>query len=228
MPKAAANRKPADSVTARPYPPLEMADPVTNALAEQKGSAFRPAPDITEWIVQAFLDEQGPLFDPDHRHLRQAEIGVLWTSVPNSRRMRSVVGQAEMPSQSNMGSKWQRARAEQQMLQWFGAVPDFLITFDAVHAAEIDDVSFCALVDHELRHCAQATDQYGAPKFSRETGKPTFAIRGHDVEEFIGTVRRFGVIDNSTRALVDAANGTPEIGPARIAQACGTCLSHAA
>jgi len=228
MPKKAAAPTLDDSMFSRPHPPAEMVDEVVNALAETTGKAFLPAPDVEEWIRGAFLDESGPLFDLDHVHLKQAHIGVLWTCVPNIRRGRLVAGQAEMPSQSNMGSKWQRGRVEQQLVQWFGATPDFLITLDAVHAANMDDVSFCALIDHELRHCAQAIDQNGAPKFSRETGKPTFALRGHDVEEFIGTVRRFGIADNSVRALVDAAGRAPEIGRARIAQACGTCLRAAA
>ncbi len=228
MPKTAAAPKQPDIDVSRPYPPAEMVDEVVNALAETNGKAFLPAPDVEAWIGSAYLDESGPLFDLEHIHLKQAHIGVLWTTVSNERRMRAVVGQAEMPSQSNMGGKWQRARAEQQLIRWFGDVPDFLITLDAVHAAHIDDVSFCALIDHELRHCAQALDSHGAPKFSRETGKPVFALRGHDVEEFIGTVRRFGVVDNSVRALADEAAEVPEIGPAKIAQACGTCLRRAA
>jgi hypothetical protein len=182
------------------------------------------------WIVAAYLAEDGPLYDPEHEHLRDAGIACLWTNTENSRQQRRIVGQAEMPANSlGRAGKWQRARAEQQLEDWFGSVPDFLLTFDADHAAAVDDATFCALVDHELRHCAQALDEYGGPKFTRD-GLPVFAIKGHDVEEFVGVVRRFGInaAGPEARAFFDAANLAPEIAPARLAQACGTCISRAA
>jgi hypothetical protein len=60
---------------------------------------------------------------------------------------------------------------------------------------------------------------------SEGTGMPAFAIRRHDVEEFVGVVRHYGVdpAGCGARALVDAAKKAPEIAPVRIAQACGTC-----
>ncbi len=63
-----------------------------------------------------------------------------------------------------------------------------------------------------------------------ETIEPKLAMRGHDVEEFIGVVRRYGV-GESTGALariVSAANSAPEVGVAGISQACGTCLARVA
>ncbi|ASJ61546.1 hypothetical protein SMB554_20520 (plasmid) [Sinorhizobium meliloti] len=80
-----------------------------------------------------------------------------------------------------------------------------------------------ALVEHELNHAAQATDAFGAPKFSRSTGRPVFTIRGHDGEEFVGVVRRYGADAAGIRAIVDAANRPPEIARAQIAHAGGTC-----
>jgi hypothetical protein len=118
-------------------------------------------------------------------------------------------------------NKWSRARIELQLEQWFGQVPDFLLTFDAQYAAECSDSEFCALVEHELYHAGQEQGPFG-PKF-RKDGRPAFAMRGHDVEEFIGVVRRYGADAANVRALVDAANRPPEISQASIGHICGTC-----
>ncbi|HVR48145.1 MAG TPA: putative metallopeptidase, partial [Pseudorhodoferax sp.] len=91
------------------------------------------------------------------------------------------------------------------------------------------DAEWCALVEHELYHVGQEMDEFGAPKFTRE-GMPRLCIRGHDVEEFVGVVRRYGVgdPDGAIGRLARAAGAMPEIGRANIAGACGTCLLRAA
>lgn len=194
---------------------------------------FQPAPDLWAWIASAYLEEGGPLFNPDHAHLGPAFIGFLWTNAENRRQQRRIVGQAEMPERSirGKGGRWQQARAEMQLRDWFGGdLPDFLITLDAVFAADCDDATFCALVDHELTHCAQAVDEFGMPRFNQQTGDPIWTIRGHDLEEFVSVVRRFGVEAAGPQAaeFVIAAAQKPEIAPARLAQACGTCIARAA
>lgn len=130
---------------------------------------------------------------------------------------------AEMPS--FRCNAWQKARQQQQMVEWFGLIPDFLITLDAHYCAQATDVEFAALVEHELYHCAQATDEFGAPRFNRDTGEPVWAMRGHDVEEFIGVVRRYGAgpQDGALARLIDAGSATPEVSNLNIARACGTC-----
>jgi hypothetical protein len=119
--------------------------------------------------------------------------------------------------------KWSKARARLQVEQWFGTVPDFIMTLDANYCTQCSDDEFCALVEHELYHMAQERDPFGMPKFSAATGKPVFGMRGHDVEEFIGVVRRYGADAAHVRALVDAANAGPTVARVHIAQACGTC-----
>ena len=84
-----------------------------------------------------------------------------------------------------------------------------------------------ALAEHEMYHCGQERDEFGAPKF-RKSGLPAFAMRGHDVEQFVGVVRRYGAGAAGVMAMVDAANRPPEIADIRIAQACGTCRLRAA
>lgn len=185
---------------------------------------FVPAPEIVDWAVAQFIESGAPLYNEDHQHLNFARIGALWTNVPNGRSGRRIIGQCEagLPP---LG-KWQRGRVEAQLIAWFGAVPDFLLTFDAAYCAECSDAEFMALVEHELYHAGQARDAFGAPKFTRE-GKPAFTLRGHDVEEFVGVVRRYGAGAALIEALIEAASRPPEITRASIAQACGTCLAKA-
>ena len=202
----------------RPMPPQE--------LMEDQGDTFAPADDLRAWIIDTFIAEDGDIANEDHTHLANAELGVLWTTCTNAKAMRTVIGQAELMPPMAMG-KWQRARAIQQIEEWFGAVPDFLITFYAPAAATMDDASFCALVEHELYHCAQARDVYGMPKFNRD-GAPVFAMRGHDVEEFVGVVARYGAAATGVAEMVEAANRRPTVALADIAGVCGTCLLKAA
>lgn len=200
-------------------PPESLANPLR--LPE----SFEPAPDVWAWMRESFLKSASPLFNAEHGHLRAATIGVLWTNVSNVRQMRAIAGTAEVPQPK--GSKWQIARSEHQLREWFGTdAIDFLITLDAPYCATAGDAAFCALVEHELYHCAQARNAYGAPRFTRE-GRPVFAIRGHDVEEFVGVVRRYGTgaTSHAVQELVAAALRPPEIEPAIVAVACGTCGS---
>lgn len=197
----------------RPRPPLDL-------LGDLAAAAFVPAPELLQWLTATFLEEGGALFNQDHQHLLAARMGVLWTNVANARAGRRVLGQCEFRPPMAMGT-WQRARAKQQLLEWFGEELQFLLTFDAGYAAECTDAEFCALVEHELYHCGQARDDFGAPRFDR-SGFPVFQLRGHDVEEFVGVVKRYGAEASHVEAFVAAA-GLEPIDMTRIRAACGTC-----
>jgi hypothetical protein len=199
----------------RPFPPAEI---VADMMPR-----FEPAPELEHWARVNFISEFSPINNPDHEHLQQASLGFLWTNVENNRQMRQVLGQCELMPPQAMG-KWQRARAKLQIEQWFGRELDFLITISTTAGMLRDDVSFMALVEHELYHAGQDRDAYGQPKFSRETGAPVFAIRGHDVEEFVGVVRRYGAQAAGVEELVRAANKGATVAEGNIARACGTCL----
>lgn len=203
---------------ARPVPPRDLLD---------GPERFIPAPDLAEWMLATFVAPDGPLANPEHEHLQQAEIGVLWTNIENTRQGRRIIGQCELGEPQGAMGKWAKGRARQQVAEWFGAVPDFIVTIDAAFAAEADDASFCALVEHELYHAAQEHDAYGAPKFRRD-GSPVFTLRGHDVEEFVGVVRRYGAAAAGVAAFVEAASARPQVAAARISHACGTCQRRAA
>lgn len=200
-----------------PPPPADLLD--INAGLNR----FEPGPDLNKFVAAAFLAEQSPLYNPEHGHLAAADIGYLWTNAPNSRLMKRIVGTAEMPNFK--GGKWQKARQEMQLIEWFGNIPDFIITIDAGFADEVGDVSFLALLEHELYHCGQAVDYFGAPKFHRD-GSPVFAMRGHDIEEFTGVVRRYGIEAAGRDAVdfVDVAFAKPEVSRAAVAVLCGNCL----
>ena len=211
-----AEDRPETGLIARPMPPQFDID---DALS---GLSFVPAPRLVDWMRATFIDEGAPLENEDHFHLRYAQIGALWTNVAYGRNGRRIVGMAEFGTPPGMG-KWRMARAEQQITQWFGSIPDFLLTFDADYASSVDHTTLCALIEHELYHCGQERDEFGMPKFKKNSGLPVFCMRGHDVEEFVGVVRRYGADAAGVRAMIEAAAEAPTVAPASIVQVCGTC-----
>ena len=201
----------------RPYPPaslLELSD------LSEFGIRLIPAPEVWEWFQAEILADTGSIHNEDHAHLLDADIRIMWASSSFEKQGRTVLGQAEQVAFRAGG--WQKARMEQQMRDWFGDVPAFIITLAADYCAQCSDLEFCALIEHELLHAGQAKDEFGAPKFSK-AGQPVFAMRGHDVEEFVSIVARYGAKAAHVEAMVDAANKGPQIAEVHIAQACGTC-----
>lgn len=186
--------------------------------------SFAPAPEVWEWLQAEILADTGSIHNEDHAHLLDADIRVMWASSSFEKQGRTVLGQAEQVAFRAGG--WQKARMEQQMRDWFGEVPAFIITLAADYCATCSDADFCVLVEHELYHLAHAKDKYGQPAFTKE-GAPKIEMRGHDVEEFVGVVRRYGA-SPEVQALVDAANNPAEVGKLNISRACGTCLLKSA
>lgn len=205
---------------ARPLPPADLVEHLF-------GVRMRPALEVEEWARATFLAEGGDLHNPEHQHLLDADVRFMWASDGYLKQGRRIVGLTE--KLQIMASPWAKARQEQQLCEWFGHVPEFLITLDALHCAQCDDLEFCALVEHELYHVGHQKDEFGAPAFTKE-GKPRLGIRGHDVEEFVGVVSRYGVgsVDGNLAQMIMAAAKGPTVAPIRIAQACGTCQLRAA
>lgn len=182
---------------------------------------FVPSPELDIFVRRTFLDSLSPLFNEEHEHLNKAHIGYLWTNVPFVKQMRPIAGEAEKPM--FRGGTWQKHRQEMQFQEWFGGIPDFVITLDANFANQAEDRDFCALLEHELYHCAQAKDAFGCPKFNLQTGFPIFAMRGHDVEEFIEVVRRYGCSENVRRLVEAAVDENGKLSAVDISAMCGTC-----
>lgn len=205
----------------RPAPPDSLL-----AIAEHSdgGTRVAPAPDVLEWVNAEILADTGSIHNPDHAHLIDADIAIMWASSAFIKQGRTVVGQAEHVAFRAGG--WQKARMEQQMMDWFGRVPAYIITLAADYCSQCSDAEFCSLLEHELYHIAQSKDAFGAPKFTQD-GMPKLEMRSHDVEEFVGVVRRYGASED-VRALVDAASKPPEVSGINIARACGTCILKSA
>jgi hypothetical protein len=218
----------------RPMPPVGLAEDggmvLPGSFTPATVDEFRPAPDLRDWVLATFVGDGGDLANPDHSHLRFARVAWLWTNQDWTRKGRRVAGTAELGDPPPV-AKWARGRWAQQMAGWFGGwwyglAPDFLITLDATICAGLSDAAFCALVEHELYHCAQERDEYDAPAFYQSSGLPKLTLRAHDVEEFVGVVARYGPGHSSNvQALVDAVAAGPTVAPAAIQAACGTCAA---
>jgi hypothetical protein len=198
----------------RPLPPPHLAD--TYAPPE-----FRPAPELDQWARVTFIDEGAWLENQDHAHLRMARIGWLWTNVEMKRHGRMFLGQCERPVETQ--ATWSKARGECQLRDWFDGIPDFVITIYAPLAQEMTDRQFSALIEHEMYHAAQAKDEWGQPKFSSQTGEPLFAMRAHDVEEFVGVVERYGATSPALATMAESVAAGPLFDDDGIAFACGAC-----
>ena len=201
-------------LNSRPYSPADFVEEFAPYIK------LVPASDIMQWVTDNILNGEGELHNPDHAHLIDADIAFMWAATAFSKKGRTVLGQAEEVAMRAGG--WQKARMEQQMYEWFGHKPDYIITLAADFCSQCSDLEFCALVEHELYHIAQETDEFGAPKFTRD-GQPKLCMRGHDVEDFVGVVRRYGA-SADVQEIIDAASQPAEVAKINIARACGTCL----
>lgn len=85
-----------------------------------------PADGLWEWIQEQIIAESGHLHNPDHSHLADADIAFMWAGSAFTKKGRTVLGQAEEVMLRAGG--WQKARMEQQLYEWFGHKPDFIIT----------------------------------------------------------------------------------------------------
>jgi hypothetical protein len=188
---------------------------------------FEPTSDVLRWARSTFINDDAPLMVSECEPLQQAEIGFLWTNTPNEKNGRMILGTCRLMPPN--GNKWTVGPVIQQLDEWFpDRELDFLITLYAPACAEMDDASFCALVLHELLHAGQRIDKYGAPAFDERTGKPQWAMRAHDLEEFVTVVEMFGTRAAGAEAFVQAALRGPTVSQAQMDIACGNCMRVAA
>jgi hypothetical protein len=200
-----------------PLPPEYMHSPV------RWPECFAFDRNLEAWVRRHFINEDGALCNEDHWHLRVARIAFEWTNIENAKQMRRVVGTAELVGGSG-GSKWAKGREAWRLKGYWGEVPHFLITLDSVWWASADDAERCAVVDHELYHCAIKKTKMGEPSFNKD-GLPNWAMRGHDIEEFMGVARRWGPEACHLTELAETFRRPPLIARARLdAVCCGTCL----
>ncbi|MFP0661082.1 putative metallopeptidase [Acinetobacter baumannii] len=203
-------------VPVRPMPP--------EWLFEMDTPNFVPAPELWEWIRKVFLDPKSKLFNPDHMHLRSfryPDIAVMWARSGFKKQGRQVIGTTEKVM-INAGG-WKKERQEEQMRDWFGFVPTYLITVDASFCERANDTEFCYLLEHELYHIGVMRDEDGEIVYSDSSGLPKHYLAGHDVEEFIGVVKRYGPSKNVKR-LIEVAKNPPFVSNLDISKCCGNCV----
>lgn len=178
------------------------------AILEAWSPMFIPCPEVKEWAFSQFIQEGAPLRNEDHEHLEEAKILFLWASYPEKRNDKQVVGTAQLYMEQT--TKWSQGKTAYAVRQWFGETPDFIITLCAPYCQEASPESICALIEHELYHCGQEKDEFGFPKYTKE-GMPKFAMHGHDVEEFLGVIKRYGAFSPELQKLQEALSRSPEI-----------------
>lgn len=206
----------------RPMPPVELID-VSQAddIEEYALGVSVPAPEIGEWAKAAIVGD-GVLYNADHDHLIDANIGFLWTNVEQMHQGLRVVGRCELPT--IQGNTWAKSRYEQLLRQWFGREPlDFIITFDAFYMADASNEEFCSTLEHEFYHAGQCRDEFGDPKWRRD-GRPKFAVVGHEYELFHGQAERYGFAASGAGRLEGLLGKAPTVAKVKIDAACGTCL----
>ncbi|MEM9994709.1 MAG: putative metallopeptidase [Acinetobacter pittii] len=207
----------------RPFPQPDFID----QAEEEEAIRLIPAPDLKNWVVANFLTLGGPLHNPDHDHIaellhdNEEFLACAWASSACVAKKRMVLGQCEKVMFNQGG--WKKARQEQQMRDWFGYVPTYLITIDASYCEQANDRDFCALIEHELYHIGVERNEDGEPLYSDMTGLPKHYLAGHDVEEFVGVVKRWGA-DESVKRLIEVAKQAPFVSDVNISKCCGTCL----
>ena len=109
----------------RPYAPVNF----ITSDNWQPYTRLIPANEVHEWVSRQILSDTGSIHNPDHEHLLEADLCFMWASDSFAKKGRHVLGQAEQVMIRAGG--WQKARMEQQMYEWFGRIPKFIITLAA-------------------------------------------------------------------------------------------------
>ncbi|MEL6703020.1 MAG: putative metallopeptidase [Bacteroidota bacterium] len=205
---------------------LPMMPPIPEGASIYTPDAMVPDPDLSAWARDVFVTGTGLLVNRDHAHLAYATVEFLWTQSPNRVKRKNVVGRAHL-GQPQGSDAWAKAMKADHLTRLFGEVPDFYITLCAgfVHERlrEGDEAAVFALIDHELYHCAPDT-RNGTPLFT-EDGKPKWAMRPHDVEQFVGVTRRWGPQGGAEVAMHEAAQRGPTLGQPKVQGLCANCLA---
>lgn len=155
-----------------------------------------PDPDTSPAIIGARLVELD-----EHKHIVDEELRIEYLMANDTvfKGGKTVIGTTHLPTvQGRLKSLF-----EMLLRQFFGAMPDFLITIDAEWWEAATPIQREALVFHELCHIKQETDKFGELKFDKD-GKPVFGLRAHDLEEFNAVVSRYGIYCEDVAAFINS------------------------
>lgn len=139
---------------------------------------------------------------PEFAHLKDGEANVAWfmradVFVQAGRMILGMVHLPKVQGRLNALFLW-------MLNSLHGSQPDFIVILDAVWWGQASEREREILVYHETCHMIQAEDKDGEPKFDDDTGRPVFALAGHDVEEFSAVVRRYGAWNDDILAFQQA------------------------
>ncbi len=181
--------------------------------------SFVPASRLRSWVTANILTPGGAIYNPDFADLQGLSIGFLWSGVKLEKGGARVLGTCEL-AESGIGrlsDAWTKGKRKQQLSEWFEEPIDFLITLYAPFAEDANVASLLSVIEHELYHC-------GIKDWVK--AKPILMIRRHDIEVFIGEVRRYGAAASMQpiAELVEAASRQPTIGMATLDGICGSCV----
>ena len=87
-----------------------------------------------------------------------------------------------------------------------GGEIDYLVIIDLEYWSGATPEEREILMFHEMCHMTIALDKDGVERFNNETGLPVWALKGHDVEEFIEVVARYGAWNPELAKMIEAAS----------------------
>lgn len=131
-------------------------------------TSYRPAPEVAELVNQIIEDV------PDHKRLAEIDIECVFIDPPAKSKGKFLLGRARKISGLNAFL----GRGSQADAAPFAVIEIALRPWEAM-----TDEQRRALVDHEMCHLDVEYD---------EVGQPQIKMRGHDLEEFAGVVKRHG------------------------------------
>lgn len=134
--------------------------------------------------------------EPEFQVLKDGspDVAFMFRQEPQFKGGRIILGTVHMPMVNGTLSKLFDWLLEDKL----GLSPTYLFMLDLEFWRGADPRRREILMFHEMKHCDQAVDQYGAPKFTRD-GQPVWRLVGHDIEEFNEVVRRYGAYSDDLR-----------------------------
>lgn len=121
-----------------------------------------------------------------HDELQEAEIAILWILEPRMRKGKRCLGTCQI------------------LPEWAYRLTgiNIKIELDQEFWNKADEQSRRYLIDHELCHATVKLDKAGDPECD-ETGWVQYISVPHDVEEFAGPIKRFGLQNSDLETFVE-------------------------
>ncbi|HLY04876.1 MAG TPA: putative metallopeptidase [Rhizomicrobium sp.] len=130
----------------------------------------------------------------------QPSAGFLLRDKPKFKGGRIILGSVHMPMVNGDLAPlfdWMLERT-------LGFMPTYLFILDGEYWDKGTETEREILMFHEMCHCDQARDEFGAPRFNRATGEPVWRLIGHDIEEFNAVAARYGEHSEDVRRFAAA------------------------